>query len=179
MKITYTTFETAYNRHIRLARIAAKGFSGYERAEVIKSYFDKSEHPHAQHTFDQMAMNRSSDKQFAIELMQSMADLCAKNEQGNVLTGVDGRWHFEKLVGGISFNDASVNRYSQNGANSKQLITVEYDNKVHGYMVFDNIDSYSKWVDELMKPFQDDGLTMMYQIASKLDVNWTSESKEY
>jgi hypothetical protein len=173
MKITYTSIETACNRHIKAARNACVGLSGYKRAEAIKAYFAENGHPHAQYTFDQMAMNRSSDHQFAIDLIKTMADLCAKNETGYTLKGVDGLFHFEKLVGGISFNNASVNRYSKNGCESKQLITVEYDNKVHGFTTFNDINAYETWVDFIMQDYQETGLNMMYQIANALDPNWT------
>ncbi|ORT50220.1 hypothetical protein ST37_09990 [Vibrio sp. qd031] len=74
------SYDTVYNRHIRLARQAAKGLYGYERAKVIRDYFDDAGHPHAGWTFNQMAMNRTSDYQFAIDLMKDLANLCALNE---------------------------------------------------------------------------------------------------
>jgi hypothetical protein len=178
MNITYTSIESSYTRHVRLARKACKGLSGYKRAEAIKGYFSEKKHPHAQYTFEQMAMNRSSDSQFAIELLQSMANLCALNEEGYTVEGVNGLWHFEKLIGDNHFNSASVNLYSLDGDNSKQLVTVEYDNKVHGYMVFDSIESYTSWVDDLMKPYNSSGLTMMWQIANTLDPSWSTESND-
>lgn len=177
MKITFTSYETAYNRHIRLARQATKETQGYERAEAIKAYFINTCHPHAVYTFDQMSLNRSSDHQFAIDLLKSLADLTAKNENGYFFTEEEGCWHYEALVGGVHFNDASVCRYSLNGDSSKQLITVEYGGKVHGYTTFECYDDYSDWVDFLMNNIQESGLNRMWQIANRLDPNWSANEE--
>ncbi|WP_411992102.1 hypothetical protein [Agarivorans sp. DSG3-1] len=74
------SYETVYNHHIQLARKAARGQTGYERARVIWQYFETTEHPHPSHTFRQMAINRTSDNQFPTDLLQAMAHLCAINE---------------------------------------------------------------------------------------------------
>ena len=74
------SIDTAYNRHTRLAREAARGKSGFERAEAIRDYFFTTDHPHVAYTFDQLAMNRTSDHQFAIDLLQELAGLTATNE---------------------------------------------------------------------------------------------------
>lgn len=70
-----------YNKHIRLARKAAKGLSGLDRAEAIYRYFaNETSHPHAKFTYEQMMINRGSDSQFPMELMKKMASLTAENE---------------------------------------------------------------------------------------------------
>jgi hypothetical protein len=43
--------EQKYNRHIRKARLAAKGFEGYERAIKICHYFESVGHPHPNHHY--------------------------------------------------------------------------------------------------------------------------------
>ena len=74
-------YEKAFNKHIRAARKAAKGLSGYERAEALRDYFSHdTDHPHADYTFTQMAINRTSEHQFPVDLMGDMAHLCAENE---------------------------------------------------------------------------------------------------
>ena len=72
--------DTNANRHIRNARTFVKGLSGYERAEKITEYFENNGHPHAMFTFNQMAMNRASDAQFANDIIKEMAYLVAENE---------------------------------------------------------------------------------------------------
>ncbi len=75
------TYDKAFNKHIREARKAVKGLRGYERAEAIRDHFaQKTNHPHPGYTFDQAAINRSSDHQLATYLMKEMAWLCAENE---------------------------------------------------------------------------------------------------
>lgn len=67
--------------HINKARAVAKGFEGWERAEKIRDYFlNKTCHPHPNQTFNELAMNRSSDYQFAIDLLNECAQLTAENE---------------------------------------------------------------------------------------------------
>lgn len=176
-KMKYTSYKTAYNRHIRLACEAARGERGYERAEAIKGYFLTTAHPHVNYTFDQMAMNRLSDREFAIDLLQELADITAKNEQGYTLPNVDGRFHFEVCVGSVSYNNVSVNRYSVNGDDSKQLITVEYNSKVHGYAVFESFDAYSEWLDSLMENVLDTGLNRIWHIANRLDLSWSTNEE--
>lgn len=173
--ITYTSYKTSYNRHIRKARNACSGLEGWSRAETIRDYFRTTRHPHVKYTFDQLAMNRSSDSKFPITLMKNLADLTAKNETGYLLEGDTNYWIFEKLVGDISLNDARVCRYSINGPNTKQLITVEYDGKVHGDIQFENFLKYEEWADKIMEPFIYNGLTLMSQIANRLDDSWTWE----
>jgi hypothetical protein len=75
-----SNIETNYNRHVKNARAFAKYFSGYERAEKISQYFSQNGHPHADYTFNQMAINRSSNKKFAVDIIKAMASLVAENE---------------------------------------------------------------------------------------------------
>ena len=76
-----SNFEHNYNKHVRRARIAAKGLTGLDRAKAIYRYFDSETcHPHAFTTYNQMMLNRVSDHQFPVELMRFMADLVATNE---------------------------------------------------------------------------------------------------
>jgi len=68
--------ETNYNRYIRKARQAVKGFEGYERALKICDYFASEGHPHPSYTFNYVRFNNSegqTDRQFAINLMKEMA----------------------------------------------------------------------------------------------------------
>lgn len=75
------TIDTYYNKHIRAARATSRGLKGLERAEAIYDYFEgKTLHPHAWYTYQQEMMNRTSDYQFPIDLMQRMALLTAENE---------------------------------------------------------------------------------------------------
>ena len=74
------SYDRIYNRHIRLARRAAQGTFGYERAKAIWQYFETTNHPHPRYTFEQAVLNRTSDHQFPIDLMKDMANLCAINE---------------------------------------------------------------------------------------------------
>jgi len=76
-----SNFDTIYNRHIRKARAHAKHSSGIERASLIADYFAmKTDHPHVQYTYESEMMNLCSEYQFPIDLMQTMASLCAENE---------------------------------------------------------------------------------------------------
>lgn len=152
MKIKFTSYETAYNRHIRLARKACSELTGRERAEAIRNYFIDAGHPHSEYTFNQMAMNRRSDHQFAIDLMKDMADLCAKNESGYVFNGIDGVWNREKTVGELCYRHTYINRYSVHGnPNNKQLIVCESDDgEVINYKNFNDCLEYEKWVDEVV-----------------------------
>ncbi|MFL7014442.1 hypothetical protein AB6D16_003845 [Vibrio cyclitrophicus] len=75
------TVDTYYNKHIRAAKTASRRLKGLERAEAIYRYFDnETVHPHARHTYQEEMMNRTSDHQFPIDLMQRMAWLTAENE---------------------------------------------------------------------------------------------------
>jgi len=73
-------YETSYNRHILGARKFAKGTTGYERAQKITEYFHENDHPHAYVTFEQLAINRTSDAQLARKIIKDMAWLVALNE---------------------------------------------------------------------------------------------------
>ncbi|MFC1234408.1 hypothetical protein [Vibrio sp. F74] len=75
------SIEYFYNKYIRAARKAAKGLTGLERAEAIYLYFEyETEHPHAWYTYQQEMLNRYSDYQFPIDLMQQMAMLTAETD---------------------------------------------------------------------------------------------------
>ncbi|MHA7586632.1 hypothetical protein ACX15B_09580 [Vibrio harveyi] len=75
------TIDYFYNKHIRAARKASRGFTGLERAKAIYRYFeDETIHPHALCTYRKEMLNRSSDHQFPIDLMKEMAMLTATNE---------------------------------------------------------------------------------------------------
>lgn len=78
----FDDIETNYNRHIKAARLFAKGASGYDRALKIRDYFESVNHPHPTYTFNYVRLSgeASSDKQFAIQLMKEMAYLVATNE---------------------------------------------------------------------------------------------------
>lgn len=170
MKITYTSFDTAFNRHIRLSRLACKGLTNWERAEAIKSYFTKTGHPHPYYTFDDMAMNRFSDSWFPIDLMKSMAQLCAVNEEGFTFEGLEGRWHKDKCIGVSQLNDASVCLYSMHGPNSRQLLTVESNGKVKGYKTFRNVNEFDEFTHEIMKGIDECGSALINQIGVRLDL---------
>lgn len=72
--------EVEYGKIIKEVNNAVKGLKGYDRAIGICEFFEEQgEHPHAIYTFNQMAMNRTSDYKFAIELKDSMAYLVATN----------------------------------------------------------------------------------------------------
>ena len=74
-------FDTIYNRHIRKARAHAKHSTGMERALLIANYFAmETDHPHVQYTYEKLMMDSTSDYSLPIELMQTMAHLCAVNE---------------------------------------------------------------------------------------------------
>ncbi|WP_019027944.1 hypothetical protein [Colwellia piezophila] len=73
--------ETLYEQQIKKARQASRNLTGYERAIKICAYFESVGHPHPDYTFNQLAMNRYSDRQFAIDLMKNMAYLVAVNLQ--------------------------------------------------------------------------------------------------
>lgn len=183
MKIKFTSIKQAYNRHIRKGRKACAGFSGWERAVAICDYFNEAGHPHAEYTFNEMAMNRSSDHQFAIDLMKELANLLAINEHGTTFDSDEayGTWHFECTIGGISFNGASVCRYSQAGIDdSHQLLVVEYGDEAHGFIEFSNLDECDKWIDRVMKTagVQETEINKVWQIANRLDENWSSELAE-
>jgi len=76
-----SNFDTIYNRHIRQARKYAKNTHGMNRAYLIAEYFaQETDHPNVQYTYEQFMLNRTSDYLFSIELMQTMAALCAENE---------------------------------------------------------------------------------------------------
>ena len=75
-----SNIETSYNRHVKNTRAFAKGFSGYERAEKIAQYFSQNGHPHSDYTFNQLAMNRTSDTQLANKIIKDMSALVAENE---------------------------------------------------------------------------------------------------
>lgn len=84
-----TDIETNYNRHIRQARNAARGYEGYERALKICDHFKGEGHPHPDYTFTQVRFNNSegqSDRQFAVNLMKEMAYTHAV---GDVLSSLD------------------------------------------------------------------------------------------
>lgn len=169
--IKYISLETAYNKFVKEARSACKGLVGYERAVRIKHYFTDNGHP--QYTFDQLLTESQNYRQFAINLLKTMATLCAENDHGYYLEGDDQRWFFEKCVGGGTIAGVAVNRYSVYGANSKQLITVEYDKKVHGSIIFDDVLLYEKWLDTLgLQDPEHGGLSLTYAIAKKLDPNF-------
>lgn len=148
-QLKYTSYETAYNRHIRNARKAASGLTGYARAKAIADYFKGTAHPHVTFTFDQMAINRTSDSQFAIDLLNTLADLTAKNEEGNSLNGGAERWHFQCLVGSTHLNGVSVYRYALNGDEGKQLITVEYNHHIKHHRIFNDYPDYENWVERI------------------------------
>jgi len=79
-----STFDTAYNRYIKNARAHVKGTTGLKRAELVAEYFkEHTAHPHVDFTYKMMMTNRTSDNAFAVELMQSLANLCAENEVYN------------------------------------------------------------------------------------------------
>jgi len=83
MKTKTTDIWALYNRQIRYARKAVQGSQGYDRAIKICEYFESVGHPHPTYTFNQVRMNTSngqSNRQFAIDLLQDMAYLVAKNE---------------------------------------------------------------------------------------------------
>ncbi|WP_264875390.1 hypothetical protein [Vibrio agarivorans] len=74
-------YQKSYNKHVRLAREAAKGLTTLARAEAIYFYFsDNTDHPHPRWTYEEMMKNRLSDHQFPIDLLRDMADLTARNE---------------------------------------------------------------------------------------------------
>ena len=74
-------FDTIYNRHIRQARKYAKNTHGMNRAYLIAEYFAiKTNHPHVRYTYEKLMMGSASDYWLPIELMQTMAALCAENE---------------------------------------------------------------------------------------------------
>jgi hypothetical protein len=155
MKITFTSYETAFNRHIRLARLACKGQYGWERAEAVKHYFTEAGHPHSNFTFDQMAMNRYSDSSFPVELMKNMAYLCALNEEGYNIEGFQGRWFKEKLIGVSQVSDASVCLYSRYGPSTPHLLVVESKSKMSGYKTFKDIAEYDDFIQEVASDFDD------------------------
>lgn len=72
--------ETLYQKQITKAREASRNLTGYKRAIKICDYFESVGHPHPNYTFNQLAMNRGSDRQFAIDLMKEMAYLVATNQ---------------------------------------------------------------------------------------------------
>ncbi|SOB75364.1 hypothetical protein SAMN04488490_0947 [Marinobacter sp. LV10R510-11A] len=77
------TYETVYNRYIRNARKATRGLAGFERAKAIQHYFcyqTNRDRMGWSFPFDQMAMNRSSDYQFAIDVMTHMAHQWTSND---------------------------------------------------------------------------------------------------
>ncbi|GAB2997919.1 hypothetical protein [Psychrosphaera aestuarii] len=83
MKIKYDCIDTNYNRHLRKARVYARGLAGYERATKIYKYFEGCGHPHPRLTFIDVRMNDTegqTDRQFAINLMKEMAYLTAVND---------------------------------------------------------------------------------------------------
>lgn len=147
--LKYTAYETAFNRHIRNARKAATGLHGYERATAIATYFKGTVHPHVAFTFGQMAANRTNDRQFAIGLLNTLADLTAKNEEGYSLNGGAERWHIQCLVGSCHFNGVCVYRYALNDDDSKQLITVEHEGEVVSHATFNSFSEYERWLDSL------------------------------
>jgi hypothetical protein len=84
--------ETNYNRHIRKAREAAKGYQDYERALKICEYFNAAGHPHPDSTFNLVRFNdavRQSDRQFAIKLMKEMAYTVATGDALEVELNLD------------------------------------------------------------------------------------------
>lgn len=84
--------ETNYNRHIRKAREAAKGYQDYERAIKICDYFETVGHPHPNYTFTQVRFNNSegqTDRQFAINLMKEMAYTVATGDALEVELNLD------------------------------------------------------------------------------------------
>lgn len=84
--------ETNYNRHIRKAREAAKGYQDYERAIKICDYFETVGHPHPNYTFRQVRSNNSegqTDRQFAINLMKKMAYTVATGDALEVELNLD------------------------------------------------------------------------------------------
>lgn len=76
-------YETVYNRYLRKAREASKGLAGLERAHAIRDYFKSVGHPHAQYTYEKVAMEGATDHAFAIQLMKEMASLCAENDMAD------------------------------------------------------------------------------------------------
>lgn len=81
--------EQKYNRHIRKARLAARGFEGYERAIKISDYFESVGHPHPNYTFNQVRSNNSegqTEREFASNLMKEMAYLTSLNETQSMNT---------------------------------------------------------------------------------------------
>lgn len=145
----YTSYETAFNRYVRKARKAAKGLSGYDRAKAVEAYFlDDETHPHVRYTFNKLYAARSSDRQFAIDLLNTLADLAAKNTQG---------WHhgslpnepleFVKNIGGCSINDWNASLYMSRS--SKFVIQIEKNNGKHcerDSIVFSDEEQYNEWI---------------------------------
>lgn len=149
-QLKYISYETAYNRHIRNARKAATGLHGYERATAIATYFKGTAHPHVNFTFEQMALNRTSDRQFAIELLNTLADLTAKNETGHYLNTENTRWVHAATVGNVSLNGVQVCRYSSNGMDTdRQLITVEHNGHMTHHLIFNDYSDYENWVERI------------------------------
>ena len=75
----------SYEKHIRKAREAVKGTTGWNRFIAIAHHFDDLEHPHAEYTLNQLASDRvhnpCSDRKFAARVMSEMAYLVATNEE--------------------------------------------------------------------------------------------------
>ena len=141
MKAKYTSFDTAYNRHIRNARKACSGFYGWTRAELIRDYFRENGHPHAQYTFDQLAIDRISDHQFAGSLMKEMAHLTALNDEGWYLNGK----HYQRRVN-LGFDTFCYIEYNHSSLHSVHCETSGYN---HVVKEFDDFDSYDEWLDQL------------------------------
>lgn len=147
----YTSYETTYNRHIKAARKAVKGLTGLDRAVAICDYFKTTCHPHPQYTFDNAAMNRTSDHQFAIDIMQTLADLTAKNEVGWTHSDLDCLLIFSHNLGRCAINNYQVAIYCDKSG-TPRLAQLEHTNGKHNdaeSRVFRDQQSYDRWVDEL------------------------------
>lgn len=168
----YISIESAYNKHIANARKAAVGLSGMARAQAIYEYFKTTSHPHAQYTYDQMMMNRTSDNQFPIDLMKAMADLSAKNEFGSIHPKHIGLWDIEKAIGKCGLNGCYAQKYKDR-MSTRVLIVLEVNGKDidASNRVFQNDAELDYWIDGLYaaSDYQRNGATTASLVIRALE----------
>ncbi|GIB17200.1 hypothetical protein FXE80_01625 [Vibrio cholerae] len=141
----------AFEIHSNHAKKASSGKNGLAKAITIRGYFELTNLENTAELFVKFRKEHNRDGSYSDEFCQKLIDHLALNaarlDEGYHFQDIQGVWSLYEVHGAAKVSGDEV--YSYRDKLGRILVTVERDDVMTAYRIFEKLEAYKQWLNHL------------------------------